>query len=57
MHTSVIIFLTTLLIYVPMAGILLYVWQKFGTGDPGVRSAKVTYLVGSLFIFGIMFFI
>lgn len=57
MHISVILFLITLLIYIPMAGILLYVWYKFGKDDNGVRIARVIYLTGSLFIFGVMFFI
>ncbi len=57
MHISVILFLTTLIIYIPMAGILLYVWYKFGKGDGGVRVARSVYLAGSVFILGVMFFI
>ncbi len=57
MHISVILFLVTLLIYVPMAGILLYVWYKFGRGDAGVRIARAVYLTGSACILGLMFFI
>lgn len=57
MHISVILFLITLLIYIPMAGILLYVWYKFGKEDGGVRVSRMVYLTGSLFVFGVMFFI
>ncbi len=57
MHISVILFLTTLVIYIPMAGILLYVWYKFGKGDRGVGVARSVYLVGSVCILGVMFFI
>lgn len=40
-----------------MAGVLLYVWYKFGKEDGGVKVSRVVYLTGSLFIFGVMFFI
>jgi hypothetical protein len=40
-----------------MAGILLYVWYKFGKEDAGVRVARNVYLAGSLLILGSMFFI
>lgn len=57
MHLSVIIFILTLVIYIPLAGVLLYVWHKFGRGDKGVRLAQTIYLLGSFMILGYMIFV
>lgn len=56
MHISVILFLITLLIYIPMAAVLLYVWHKYGQGDKGVRFARTVYISGSLLILLYMIF-
>ena len=57
MNISLILFLATVVIYIPMAGVLLYVWHKFGQGDGGVQKARIFYLVGSFSIVLFMLFI
>ena len=38
MDGALIILFTTLVIYIPLAGILLYVWWKFGKNEKGVSE-------------------
>lgn len=51
MDAALIIFLITLVAYVPLAGVLLYVWWKYGKDEPGVTLARRVFIVGS---FGLM---
>lgn len=53
MDGRLIIFLTSVVIYIPLAGVLLYVWWKHGKNEPAVAQARVIFLLGSfaLFIF------
>lgn len=54
MKIALIIFLLALITYIPLAVILLYVWWKYGKGEPGVMIARTIFLVGSL---GLIFYI
>ena len=54
MDIPIIIFAITLLIYIPLAGIVLYVWHKHGKGEPMVMLARVIFILGSLALFGYM---
>lgn len=51
MDISIIILCITLALYIPMTGVLLYVWWKYGKGEKVVSIARTVYLVGSLFLF------
>lgn len=51
MFTPILILFITLAIYIPIAGILLYVWWKHGKGEKGVMIARGIFLAGSLFLF------
>jgi hypothetical protein len=51
---GLLIFALTLLTFLPLAGILLYVWWKFGKGDLGVSLARTIFLAGSLVLFFIL---
>ncbi len=57
MNLSVAVFLFTVVVFVPMALVLLYVWHKFGKGDGGVQIARVVYILGSFTILASMIFI
>ena len=48
---ELIIFLLTVLIYLPIAGILLYVWWKHGKYEPAVKIARLVYISGSILLF------
>ena len=52
MDIPLIIFVLTLVIYLPLAGVLLYVWWKYGKGEVWVSIARVTFLVGSFLLIG-----
>ena len=47
MEGSLIIFLLTLVTYIPLAIVLLYVWWKYGKGEIGVSIARAVFLAGS----------
>jgi heme/copper-type cytochrome/quinol oxidase subunit 2 len=51
MDIAIIILFLTLVIYVPLAGILLYVWWKYGKGEIGVKLARSVFLLGSFVLF------
>ncbi len=57
MSISSILFLLTVVISLPMSGVLFYVWHKFGRGDKGVAIARAVYVVGSFFIVATMLFL
>lgn len=48
MYPGLIIFILTLIVYLPLAGVLLYVWWKYGKGEIGVTIARSIFLFGSL---------
>lgn len=48
MDAGLIIFLITLIAYIPLASVLLYVWWKYGKDEPGVAIARKVFLFGSL---------
>jgi phosphoglycerol transferase MdoB-like AlkP superfamily enzyme len=54
MDPRVIIFLVSLLVYIPLAGVLLYVWWKHGKDDKAVTKARIIFLVGSFCLFAFM---
>jgi hypothetical protein len=37
----------TIIAYVPLSAVLLYVWWKYGTGEVGVSIARTVFLAGS----------
>ena len=47
---GLLIFALTLVTYVPLAGVLLYVWWKYGKGEVGVSLARTVFLAGSCFL-------
>lgn len=47
MDGAFLIFILTLVTYVPLAVLLLYVWWKYGKGETGVAIARVIFLAGS----------
>lgn len=47
MEGTLIIFILTLVTYIPLAIVLLYVWWKYGRNEIGVSIARTVYLVGS----------
>lgn len=51
MDLKLIIFLGSLCIYIPLAGVLLYVWWKHGKDEPAVKTARVIFLIGSFGLF------
>lgn len=54
MDGAIILFLFTLLAYVPLASALLYIWWKYGKGERGVRIARTLFLIGSAVLFAYM---
>jgi hypothetical protein len=48
MDGAFLIFILTLVTYVPLASVLLYVWWKYGRGEIGVTIARSVFLCGSL---------
>lgn len=57
MIIDLIIVALTVLIYIPLAGILLYVWWKNGKGELAVVIARRIYLTVSAFLFILLFII
>jgi hypothetical protein len=51
MDTTLVIFIVITLIYLPLAGVQLYVWWKHGKDEPGVAIARAAYLFGSFLLF------
>ncbi len=51
MNIGVIIFIVTIVLYLPMAGVLLYVWWKHGKDEPAVAQARIMFLLGSVGLF------
>jgi hypothetical protein len=47
---GLLIFALTLMTYLPLGGVLLYVWWKYGKGEMGVSFARTIFLAGSLFL-------
>lgn len=47
MEGSLIIFLLTLVVYIPLSAVLLYVWWKYGKEEAGVSIARAVFLAGS----------
>lgn len=52
MSLPFIIFLFTLLMCIPLSGMLLYVWWKYGKGERGVAIARIVFLVGIFVLLG-----
>ena len=51
MFGPMMVLIFTVAIYVPLAGVLLYVWWKHGKDEKGVMIARTVFLVGSLLLF------
>lgn len=47
MQGALIIFILTLMLYIPLSAVLLYVWWKYGRGEIGVVIARMVFLAGS----------
>ncbi len=54
MDARLIIFLASIFVYIPLAGVLLYVWWKHGKDDTAVTKARIIFLVGSFCLFAFM---
>jgi hypothetical protein len=52
--TELYIFIGTIVISLPLVGVLLYVWHKFGRGDRGVTLARYIFLTGVFLLLGYM---
>jgi hypothetical protein len=57
MDLAVIIFISTLAIFIPLAAMLLYVWHKFGRGQFAVTVARMIFLTGAAICFVYMLII
>lgn len=57
MNPALLIFLLTLVVYIPLASVLLYVWWKYGKGETGVAIARSVFLFGSLVLVFMMMII
>jgi uncharacterized membrane protein len=42
--------LAVIVVFLPLIGVLLYVWHKYGKGDRYVLLAQVIFVVGIIFI-------
>lgn len=51
MDGAIIILFITVALYIPLAGVLLYIWWKHGKGEKGVALARIVFLLGSLVLF------
>lgn len=51
---SAALFVFTLVVYIPLALLLLYVWYKYGLEDKAVRIARAVFLLGSFVLLGYM---
>lgn len=47
MDGNLIIFILTLITYIPLSTVLLYVWWKYGRNERGVILARMVFLAGS----------
>lgn len=47
MKGGLLIFILTLVVYIPLTIVLLYVWWKYGKGEIGVSIARTVFLLGS----------
>lgn len=54
MDGALIIFVFTLIAYVPLAAALLYIWWKYGKNEKGVKIARAVFLTGSALLFAYM---
>lgn len=54
MDIKIAIFFVSIIIFLPLTGILLYVWNKYGKGEKKVMAARIIFLLGSLALFGYM---
>lgn len=54
MDGAFLIFILTLVVYVPLAIVLLYIWWKYGKGETGVTIARSIFLGGSLVLVFLM---
>lgn len=54
MDPRILILIGALIVYVPLAGLLLYVWYKYGKHENAIKKAAAIFLAGSLFLFGYM---
>ena len=48
MIPGLLILSLTLIAYIPLAIVLLYVWWKYGKGEKGVSIARAVFIAGSL---------
>ncbi|MCX6757050.1 MAG: hypothetical protein NTW35_02795 [Candidatus Nomurabacteria bacterium] len=53
----IIILVITLIVYLPLAISLLYVWWRFGKGEIKVAIARAIFLLGSISLFCLMIII
>jgi hypothetical protein len=51
MQLGLVIFILTLIVYIPLAAMLLYVWWKYGKHEPVVSLARTVFLLGSFALF------
>lgn len=56
MFGPVMVLFFTIAVYIPLSGVLLYVWWKHGKGEAGVTIARSVFLVGSLLLFMYMLY-
>lgn len=54
MNGGLLIFLLSLLVYVPLACVLLYVWWKYGKNEIGVSIARAVFIGGSVALIACM---
>lgn len=47
MEGTLIIFVLTLITYIPLSIVLLYVWWKYGRNEAAVSIARSVFLAGS----------
>lgn len=47
MEGGLVILLLTLVAYIPLSAVLLYVWWKYGRSEPAVSTARIVFLTGS----------
>ncbi len=57
MDPGLFIFILALVAYTPLAVLLLYVWWKYGKGEPGVSIARSIFLTGSALLIAYMMII
>ena len=54
MDPSIIIFCGTLIVYIPIASVLVYVWYKYGDSNPAVKTMRIIFLIGSFVLVATM---